>query len=49
MKFYCLMINLSTFNTFKKYFETDFERDKYVRKSIYFRKIKVLETCEEYE
>lgn len=49
MRYYCLMINLSTFNTFKKYFKTEFERDKYIRRSIYFRKIKVLESGEEYE
>ena len=49
MKYYCLMINLKTFNTFKKYFDTEFERDKYKRKSYYSTHIKVLEVGEEYE
>ena len=49
MKYYCLIINLNIFNTFKKYFDTEFERDKYKRKSYYFTHIKVLEVGEEYE
>lgn len=49
MKFYCLIINLKTFITFKKYFDTEFERDKFKRRSRYFTHIKVLEVGEEYE
>lgn len=49
MRFYCLMVNVSTFNTFKKYFNTEFERDKYIRRSRYFKKIRLLEFGEEYE
>ena len=49
MRFYCLMVNVSTLSTFKKYFDTEFERDKYIRRSVYFKKIRLLEFGEEYE
>ena len=39
MRFNCLMVNVSTFNTFKKYFDTEFERDKYIRRSRYFKEL----------
>lgn len=43
MKIYVLLIDLRTFNTWKKYFDTEFERDKYIRRSFYFRNVKVVE------
>ena len=41
MKIYLIMLNLKTMKTFKKYFETEYERDLYIRKSRYFKNIKV--------
>ena len=43
MKIYLLLIDLRTFKTWKKYFDTEFERDKYIRRSFYFTHVKVLE------
>ena len=39
---YITIVNLKTNKTFKKYFDTEFERDKYVRRSKYFKNIMVL-------
>lgn len=49
MKIYLVMLNLKTMKTFKKYFETEFERELYIRKSRFFKNIKVFDIGEEYE
>ncbi len=36
---YVTIYDITTGKTFKKYFDTEFERDKYVRKSKYFKKL----------
>ena len=41
------VLDLKTMKTFKKYFETEFERDKYIRKSRYFKNVKVLRKKDE--
>lgn len=33
---YVIVYDIKTGKTFKKYFKTEFERDKYIRKSKYF-------------
>lgn len=42
MKIYLELIDLKTMKTFKKYFDTEFERDKFIRKLRYSNKIKVI-------
>ena len=49
MKFYLIMLNLKTMKTFKKYFETEYKRELYIRKSRFFTNIKVFDIGEEYE
>ena len=49
MKAYLELINLKTLKTFTKYFETEFERDKFARKLNYSNKIKVLKIGGYYE
>ena len=49
MKIYLVLINLKTMTTFKKYFETEFERDLYIRRARFFKNIKVYDVGEEYE
>lgn len=46
-KIFVEIIDLKTMKTFKKYFETEFERDKYIRKSKHFKNIKVLRNKDE--
>ena len=49
MKIYLIMLNLKTMKTFKKYFETEYERDKYIRRTRFFKNIKVYDVGEEYD
>lgn len=42
MEIYLILIDLTIMKIFKKYFETEFERDKYKRKLKYSKKIKVV-------
>lgn len=49
MKIYLIMLNLKTMKTYKKYFETEFERDKYIRRTRFFKNIKVYDIGEEYD
>jgi hypothetical protein len=49
MKIYLELIDLKTMKTFKKYFDTEFERDKFIRKLRYSNKISVIGKGEEYE
>lgn len=39
---YLELIDLKTMKIFKKYFKTEYERDKFVRKLKYSKKIKVV-------
>lgn len=39
---YLELIDLTTLKIFKKYFDTEFERDKFLRKLKYSKKIKAL-------
>lgn len=43
-KIYLLLYDLETGKTFKKYFDTEFERDKFRRKLKYSKRIKVVLT-----
>lgn len=38
------MINLKTRVLFDKYFDTEFERDKFLRRSRFFKNVKVITT-----
>jgi hypothetical protein len=49
MKLYLILISLKTSKTFKKYFDTEFERDKFIRRSRFFTNLKVYDIGEEYE
>ena len=49
MEIYLKLLDLKTMKTFKKYFKTEFERDKFVRKLRFSNKIKVLEIGGYYE
>ena len=49
MKIYLKLLDLKTMKTFKKYFKTEFERDKFIRKLRFSNKIKVLERGGYYE
>jgi len=42
MKPYLQLMDITTGNIFFKYFETEYERDKFVRKLKYSKKIKVV-------
>lgn len=46
-KIFVEIIDLKTMKIFKKYFKSEFERDKYIRKSRYFKNIKVLRRKDE--
>jgi hypothetical protein len=46
-KVFVEILDLRTIKTFKKYFDTEFERDKYIRKSKYFKNLKVLTRIDE--
>ena len=46
-KIFVEIIDLKTMKIFKKYFKSEFERDKYIRKSRYFKNIKVLRSKDE--
>jgi hypothetical protein len=46
-KIFVEIIDLKTMKIFKKYFKSEFERDKYIRKSKYFKNIKVLRRKDE--
>lgn len=39
---YLDLLDLKTLKTFRKYFKTEFERDKFARKLEYSKKLKVL-------
>lgn len=39
---YLELVDLTTLKVFKKYFETEFERDKFARKLKYSKKLKVV-------
>lgn len=41
--------DLTTGKIFYKYFETEFEKDKYIRKLQFSNKIIILDKCKEYE
>ena len=41
------ILDLKTMKTFKKYFETEYERDKFIRKSRYFKNLIVLTKIDE--
>ena len=43
MKVYLKLLDLKTMKTFIKEFETEFKRDKFIRKLKYSKKLKVLE------
>lgn len=43
MKIYLKLLDLKTMKTFYKYFETEFERDKFIRKLRFSNRIKVVE------
>lgn len=43
MEIYLKLLDLKTNKTFKKYFETEFLRDKFIRKLKYSNRLKVLE------
>jgi len=43
MEIYLKLLDLKTMKTFKKYFKTEFERDKFIRKLRYSKRLKVLE------
>ena len=38
------LINLKTKTLFDKHFETEFERDKFIKRSKYFKNIKIIQT-----
>lgn len=42
MKIYLELINLDTMKTFRKFFDTEFDRDKFERKLRYSKRIKVI-------
>lgn len=42
MKIYLELIDLKTLKTFKKYFDTEFDRQKFINKLKYSSKIKVI-------
>lgn len=46
-KVFVEILDLRTMKTFKKYFDTEFERDKYIRKSKHFKNLKVLTRVDE--
>lgn len=48
MKIYLELLNVETMKTFIKYFDTEFERDKFERKLRYSKKIKVIGRDETY-
>lgn len=39
--------DLRTGKKFYKYFETEFEKDKYIRKSVHFKNIIIIDKCKE--
>lgn len=41
--------DLKTKKEFYKYFETEFQKDNYIRKSVYFKNIIIIDKCKEYE
>ena len=43
MKPYLVLGDVNTRKTFKKYFETEYERDKFVRKLKYSKKLVVID------
>lgn len=49
MKIYLELLDLATMKTFKKYFETEFDRDKFERKLRYSKKLKVIGRDETYD
>lgn len=49
MKCYLILLNLKTMKTFKKYFECEYDRELYIRKSRFFKNIKVFDIGEEYD
>ena len=49
MEIYLKLLDLKTMKTFKKYFDTEFKRDKFIRKLKYSNRIKVLEIGGYYE
>ena len=49
MEIYLELLDLKTMKTFKKYFKTEFERDKFIRKLKYSKRLKVLEIGGYYE
>lgn len=48
MKIYLELLNVETMKTFIKYFDTEFERDKFERKLRYSKKLKVIGRDETY-
>lgn len=49
MKIYLVLLDLKTMKTFKKYFKTEFLRDKFIRKLKFSKRLKVLEIGGYYE
>ena len=49
MEIYLKLLDLKTMKTFKKYFKTEFERDKFIRKLRYSKRLKLLEIGGYYE
>lgn len=40
--------DLKTGKEFYKYFETEFEKDKYIRRSRHFTKIRIIDECKKF-
>jgi hypothetical protein len=49
MKIYLDLLNLDNMKVFRKYFDTEFDRDKFERKLRYSKRIKVIGRDESYE
>ena len=49
METYLELLDLKTMKTFRKYFKTEFERDKFIRKLRFSNKIKLLKIGGYYE
>ena len=48
MKHYLILGEIETMRSFKKYFETEYERDKFARKLKYSKKLVVLDRGTDY-
>lgn len=43
------LLDLTTGKEFYKYFDTEFERDKFIRKLKYSKKIRLLDDCKQFD